>query len=86
MAVCMKLNFRMKSVFRVQRSHIGELNARIEDSLLGHKVVKAFANEEIEKEKASAQIKQKRKDTANKIIFFIIKALIYPKQLSMQLQ
>lgn len=49
--VCMKLNFRMKSVFRVQRSHIGELNARIEDSLLGHKVVKAFANEEIEKEK-----------------------------------
>ena len=39
--VCMKLNFRMKSVFRVQRSHIGELNARIEDSLLGHKVVKA---------------------------------------------
>ena len=49
--VCMKLNFRMKSVFRVQRSHIGELNARIEDSLLGHKVVKAFANEEVEKEK-----------------------------------
>ena len=49
--VCMKLNFRMKSVFRVQRSHIGELNARIEDSLLGHKVVKAFANEEVEKAK-----------------------------------
>ena len=52
--VCMKLNFRMKSVFRVQRSHIGELNARIEDSLLGHKVVKAFANEEIEKAKFEA--------------------------------
>ena len=49
--VCMKLNFRMKSVFRVQRGHIGELNARIEDSLLGHKVVKAFANEEVEKAK-----------------------------------
>ena len=49
--VCMKLNFRMKSVFRIQRSHIGELNARIEDSLLGHKVVKAFANEEVEKAK-----------------------------------
>ena len=49
--VCMKLNFRMKSVFRTQRSHIGELNARIEDSLLGHKVVKAFANEEVEKAK-----------------------------------
>ena len=50
--VCMKLNFRMKSIFRVQRSHIGELNARIEDSLLGHKVVKAFTNEEVEKAKA----------------------------------
>ena len=49
--VCMKLNFRMKSVFRIQRSHIGELNARIEDSLLGHKVVKAFANEEVERAK-----------------------------------
>lgn len=49
--VCLKLNFRMKSVFRKQRSHIGELNARIEDSLLGHKVVKAFANEEVEKSK-----------------------------------
>ena len=49
--VCMKLNFKMKSVFRVQRSHIGELNARIEDSLLGQKVVKAFANEDVEKAK-----------------------------------
>lgn len=49
--VCMRLNFRMKSIFRVQRSHIGELNARIEDSLLGHKVVKAFANEEVENRK-----------------------------------
>ena len=35
----------------MQRYQIGELNARIEDSLLGKKVVKAFANEEIEKEK-----------------------------------
>ena len=52
--VCMKLNFKMKSVFRTQRSHIGELNARIEDSLLGHKVVKAFANEEVEKAKFEA--------------------------------
>lgn len=48
---CMKLNFRMRRVFRKQRSQIGELNARIEDSLLGQKVVKAFANEEVEKEK-----------------------------------
>lgn len=49
--VCMILNFRQRKAFRLQRNQIGELNARIEDSLLGHKVVKAFANEEIEKEK-----------------------------------
>lgn len=50
-AVCMPLNFRMRAVFRKQRSQIGELNARIEDSLLGHKVVKAFTNEEVESRK-----------------------------------
>ena len=49
--VCMILNFRMRSAFRKQRNQIGELNARIEDSLLGHKVVKAFTNEEVENEK-----------------------------------
>ena len=47
-AVCLPLNLRMRGVFRTQRGQIGELNARIEDSLLGHKVVKAFTNEEIE--------------------------------------
>lgn len=50
-AVCMPLNFRMRGVFRTQRTQIGELNARIEDSLLGHKVVKAFTNEAVESEK-----------------------------------
>lgn len=49
--VCMALNFRMRGAFRKQRNQIGELNARIEDSLLGHKVVKAFTNEEIENSK-----------------------------------
>lgn len=49
--VCMFLNFRQKKAFRLQRNQIGEMNARIEDSLLGHKVVKAFTNEEIEKDK-----------------------------------
>ena len=49
--VCRRLNKRMRSTFRKQRQLIGELNARIEDSLLGQKVVKAFANEDIEKEK-----------------------------------
>ncbi len=51
MIVCTKLNLRMRSAFRKQRRQIGELNARIEDSLLGHKVVKAFTNEDIEREK-----------------------------------
>lgn len=50
-AICMKLNRRVKSAFRKQRQQIGELNARIEDSLLGHKVVKAFTNEAMENEK-----------------------------------
>lgn len=48
---CMGLNRRMKKAFAKQRNQIGELNARIEDSLLGQKVVKAFTNEEMEKEK-----------------------------------
>lgn len=52
--VCLKLNRRQKAVFRKQRQQIGELNARIEDSLLGQGVVKAFGNEEKEKEKFEA--------------------------------
>ncbi len=49
--VCMSLNFRMRGAFSKQRNQIGELNARIEDSLLGQKVVKAFTNEEMENRK-----------------------------------
>ena len=49
--VCTTLNHKVKEAFRRQRQQIGELNARIEDSLLGHKVVKAFTNEEKEEAK-----------------------------------
>ena len=49
--VCTVINLRLRAAFRKQRVQIGELNARIEDSLLGQKVVKAFTNEEKEKEK-----------------------------------
>lgn len=49
--VCTTFNLRMRSVFGRQRQQIGELNARIEDSLLGQKVVKAFTNEEVENKK-----------------------------------
>ncbi len=48
---CMTFNIRMKKVFSRQRQQIGELNARIEDSLLGQKVVKAFTNEDVENRK-----------------------------------
>ncbi len=50
-AVCLPQNLRLRERFREQRSQIGELNARIEDSLLGQKVVKAFTNEAKEQEK-----------------------------------
>lgn len=50
-SVCMPLNLRLRQRFREQRVQIGELNARIEDSLLGQKVVKAFTNEAKEQEK-----------------------------------
>ena len=49
--VCRMINRKMRSAFGQQRYQIGELNAKIEDSLLGQKVVKAFTTEELEKEK-----------------------------------
>ena len=45
------LNRKMRAAFGKQRNQIGELNSRIEDSLLGQKVVKAFTNEEMETQK-----------------------------------
>ncbi len=48
---CRIINKKMRETFRSQRVLIGELNARIEDALLGQKVVKAFANEDLECEK-----------------------------------
>ena len=44
-------NRKMKEQFRIQRVQLGEINAQVEDSLLGVRVVKSFANEELEKEK-----------------------------------
>ena len=42
---------RMKKNFAESRKHIGELNSQVEDSLLGIRVVKSFAREELEQEK-----------------------------------
>ena len=41
----------MKDAFKKQREQIGELNSQVEDTLLGIRVVKSFANEEKEKER-----------------------------------
>lgn len=49
--VSAKINHKMRQMFMRQRIQIGELNAQIEDSLLGERVVKAFAAEERENEK-----------------------------------
>ncbi len=48
---CTYFNMQVKRAFRRQRNQIGELNARIEDNLLGNRVVRAFANQDIEIEK-----------------------------------
>ena len=44
-------NRRMKAGFKESRAQVGELNSQIEDSLLGIRVVKSFANEAVEEEK-----------------------------------
>ncbi|MBR1820125.1 MAG: ABC transporter ATP-binding protein [Clostridia bacterium] len=41
----------MQRSFKESRHQLGEINARVEDSLSGIRVVKSFANEELEKEK-----------------------------------
>ncbi len=51
LVVCIKLNTSLRRLQRKQRVQIGELNSAIEDSLLGHRVVKAFTNEKLEEEK-----------------------------------
>lgn len=42
---------KMHSAFRAQRKSLGEINSQVEDSLLGIRVVKSFANEEVEEAK-----------------------------------
>ena len=49
--VSIKLNHRFRVATKAQRVQIGELNSRVEDSLLGNKVVKAFGAEDHELDK-----------------------------------
>ena len=52
MLVCTRyFNKRMRAVYRESRHQVGEINAQVEDSLLGIRVVKSFANEPVEIEK-----------------------------------
>ncbi len=44
-------NIRMRAAFKRQRDKLGEINSQVEDTLLGIRVVKSFANEDIEAEK-----------------------------------
>lgn len=50
-------NQKMRNAQKEQRNHIGEINSGIENNILGAKVVKSFANEEMEKEKFEVQTK-----------------------------
>ncbi len=42
---------KMRDAFKERRAQTGELNAQVEDSLLGIRVVKSFTGEELEKQK-----------------------------------
>ncbi len=46
-----KFKKRMRDAFKTRRNELGEINAQAEDTLLGMRVVKSFANEDIEREK-----------------------------------
>ena len=50
-AFALVLNRKMRRTFRVNRERIAQINAQIEDNLSGIRVVKSFANEEVENEK-----------------------------------
>jgi len=44
-------NMRMKAALRQSKDRIGDINAQVEDTLAGIRVVKSFTNEDIEKKK-----------------------------------
>ena len=49
--VARRYNVRFRRAFKDRNRQVGEINAQVEDSLLGVRVVKSFANEEMEEEK-----------------------------------
>ncbi len=65
--VTYKIRHKMRDAFKEQRKCCGELNAAVEDSLLGIRVVKSFANEQVEIQKFAEGNKK----------FFDVKAKAY---------
>ena len=41
---------KMRTAFKKSKNQIGEVNSQVEDTLLGIRVVKSFANEAVESE------------------------------------
>ncbi len=58
-------NKKMKSALRTSRDRIGDINAQVEDTLAGTRVVKSFTNEDVEQSKfayANARFLVSRRD------------------------
>lgn len=52
MLLCaLKFRVKLRNAFKWQRSELGEINSHVEDSLLGIRVSKSFANEDIEEQR-----------------------------------
>ncbi len=49
--VARRYNRKFRKAFKDRNRQVGEINAQVEDSLLGVRVVKSFANEDLEEEK-----------------------------------
>jgi len=47
----LRYRVRLRNAFKWQRSELGEINSHVEDSLLGIRVSKSFANEDVEEER-----------------------------------
>jgi ATP-binding cassette, subfamily B, bacterial len=67
-------NKKMNAAFRAEKESIAEINAQVEDTLAGIRVVKSFTNEAVEKEKFAAQnnrfVETKRDGYRNEAYFY----------------
>ena len=67
-------NRKMKRAMRTSKDRIGDINAQIEDTLAGIRVVSSFANEAIEKQKFSREnarfVNSRRKEYKSQAYFY----------------